>query len=157
MKIDYNLKLEQNQKLIITPELKLAITLLQYSSLELIEHIEKELLENPVLEIQENPEPEKEGEKESENAEGPEAEAADVATAAAADDLPWEEYFRDMDLENSYYAPVRSREEAEQHPTVENCAGLTGSMQEVHSSLLLPPTWPEILTKTVTYRENWRI
>jgi RNA polymerase sigma-54 factor len=130
MKIDYNLKLEQNQKLIITPELKLAITLLQYSSLELIEHIEQELLENPVLEIQDNPEPEKEGEKESENAEGAEAEAAEVSTATAADDLPWEEYFRDMDLDSSYYAPVRSREEAEQYPTVENCAGLTGSMQE---------------------------
>lgn len=128
MKIDYNLKLEQNQKLIITPELKLAITLLQYSALELIEHIEQELLENPVLEIQDNPEPEKEREKELENVEVVETDEA--ATAGSTDDLPWEEYFRDMDLDSSYYAPVRSREAAEQQPTVENCAGLTGSMQE---------------------------
>jgi len=128
MKIDYNLKLEQNQKLIITPELKLAITLLQYSALELIEHIEQELLENPVLEIQDNPEPEKEPEKESENVEAVEADEA--TTAGSANDLPWEEYFRDMDLDSSYYTPVRSREAAEQQPTVENCASLTGSMQE---------------------------
>ncbi|MFU8795635.1 MAG: RNA polymerase subunit sigma-54, partial [Dethiobacteria bacterium] len=40
MKLDYNLKLEQTQKLIITPELKLAITLLQYSALELQDHIQ---------------------------------------------------------------------------------------------------------------------
>ncbi len=128
MKIDYNLKLEQSQKLIITPELKLAITLLQYSSLELIEHIEQELLDNPVLEIQDNPEPEKEQDKESENEEA--AAAGEAAAAASADDLPWEEYFRDMDLDSSYYAPVRSREDAEHQPTVENCAGMTGSMQE---------------------------
>jgi len=128
MKIDYNLKLEQNQKLIITPELKLAITLLQYSSLELIEHIEQELLENPVLEIQENPEPEKEREKEAEELET--AEAGEAAAAGTADDLPWEEYFRDMDLDNSYYAPARSQVATEQHPTVENCAGLGGSMLE---------------------------
>ena len=112
MKIDYNLKLEQNQKLIITPELKLAITLLQYSALELIEHIEQELLENPVLEIQDDPEPEKEPEKESENVEAVEADEA--TTAGSANDLPWEEYFRDMDLDSSYYTPVRSREAAEQ-------------------------------------------
>jgi len=128
MKIDYNLKLEQNQKLIITPELKLAITLLQYSSLELIEHIEQELLENPVLEIQDNPEPEKEPEKESENVEAVESDEA--TTVGSADDLPWDEYFRDMDLDSSYYTPVRSREAAELQPTVENCAGLSGSMQE---------------------------
>ncbi len=128
MKIDYNLKLEQNQKLIITPELKLAITLLQYSSLELIEHIEQELLENPVLEVQENPEPDQEREKETEGMETPETEEA--ATAGTADDLPWEEYFREMDLDSTYYAPVRSRETAEHQPPVENCAGLTGSMQE---------------------------
>jgi len=128
MKIDYNLKLEQNQKLIITPELKLAITLLQYSSLELIEHIEQELLENPVLEIQDNPEPEKEPEKESESVET--VEADDAAAAGSTDDLPWDEYFRDMDLDSSYYTPVRSREAAELQPTVENCAGLSGSMQE---------------------------
>ncbi|MBM4236520.1 MAG: RNA polymerase factor sigma-54, partial [Firmicutes bacterium] len=45
-------------------------------------------------------------------------------------DLPWDEYFRDMDLDSSYYTPVRSREAAELQPTVENCAGLSGSMQE---------------------------
>ena len=51
MKLDYQLKIEQTQKLIITPELKLAITLLQYSTMELQDFIQEELLSNPVLEL----------------------------------------------------------------------------------------------------------
>ena len=53
MKLDYNLKLEQTQKLVITPELKLAIALLQSSALDLKEYLEEELLNNPVLEVAE--------------------------------------------------------------------------------------------------------
>ncbi len=128
MKLDYNLKLEQTQKLIITPELKLAITLLQYSSLELIDHIQLELLENPVLEIQENAEVDKDTEPEAigDNT----TESIEIPETNDRNDLPWEEYFRDMDLDSNYYSSVRSREVVEQQPTVENCAGLAGSMQE---------------------------
>lgn len=53
MRMGYGLNLEQAQKLILTPELKQAISILQLSSLELAAYVERELLENPVLELKE--------------------------------------------------------------------------------------------------------
>lgn len=53
MRLDYGLKLELNQKLVMTPQLRQAIAILQLSSLELAEMVEQELLENPVLEMEE--------------------------------------------------------------------------------------------------------
>lgn len=50
MELDFNINLEQKQDLILTPELKMAIEILQYSSLELSEFIDKEIQENPLLE-----------------------------------------------------------------------------------------------------------
>lgn len=47
MRLSYDLTLEQTQKLIMTPELRQAIELLQFNSLELKEYIAKELEENP--------------------------------------------------------------------------------------------------------------
>src|SRR5690554_7340458 len=52
MKLNYDLNLEQSQKLIMTPELRQAIELLQYTSLELNEYLNKELEENPLLEME---------------------------------------------------------------------------------------------------------
>ncbi len=52
MKLSYNLTLEQSQKLIMTPELRQAIQLLQYNSLELNEYLNKEMQENPLLELE---------------------------------------------------------------------------------------------------------
>ncbi|MDR7866462.1 MAG: RNA polymerase factor sigma-54 [Sporomusaceae bacterium] len=53
MRMDYSLKLELTQKLVMTPQLRQAIAILQLSSLELSEMVEQELLENPVLETEE--------------------------------------------------------------------------------------------------------
>jgi len=50
--LNFNLKLEQTQKLIMTPELRQAIQLLQYSSIELNEYLAAELEENPMLEME---------------------------------------------------------------------------------------------------------
>lgn len=50
MKLGYNLALEQVQKLIMTPELRQAIQLLQFNCQELNEYLKKEIEENPVLE-----------------------------------------------------------------------------------------------------------
>ena len=54
MKLSYNLNLEQSQKLIMTPELRQAIELLQFNSMELKEYITNELEENPMLEFKES-------------------------------------------------------------------------------------------------------
>lgn len=52
MKLGYNLNLQQTQKLVMTPELKQSIEILQYNAQELGEFINEELLTNPILEKQ---------------------------------------------------------------------------------------------------------
>ena len=49
MKLGQQLKLKQNQSLIMTPQLQQAIKLLQLSNIELTEFIENAQLENPFL------------------------------------------------------------------------------------------------------------
>ena len=51
MQMNFNLTLSQTQKLVMTPELRQAINILQLSTIELTQYIEKELLENPLLDI----------------------------------------------------------------------------------------------------------
>lgn len=51
MKLDMNINIEQKQNLVMTPQLQMAIKILQYSSLELKEYIEKNIEENPLLDI----------------------------------------------------------------------------------------------------------
>ncbi len=53
MRMEFDLKLQQTQKLIMTPELKQAIEILQLNSLELNALIEQELETNPLLEKEE--------------------------------------------------------------------------------------------------------
>lgn len=77
------LNLEQTQKLVMTPELRQAIVILQLSALELDQYIQQAMMENPVLEM---------------NEEIPEL--AEEATASADEDGPgfeldWQEYFDD--------------------------------------------------------------
>ncbi len=49
----YDLLIQQTQKLVMTPELRQAITILQLSSIDLTMYISQQLQENPVLELQE--------------------------------------------------------------------------------------------------------
>ena len=53
MKMNYGLSMQQTQKLIMTPELRQAIAVLQMPAIELGEYIEQELLNNPALELKE--------------------------------------------------------------------------------------------------------
>ena len=122
MKLDYNLKLKQTQKLIITPELKLAITLLQYSALELQDHIQSELLNNPALEVIENKEPDKD--------DSPEPEEVETVEQTPEDDFPWEDYFRDMDLETAAPAQTTTKSNLEYQSVIENCSSTSGTMLE---------------------------
>lgn len=54
MNMGFDLKLSQEQKLVMTMEMQQSIKLLQMSSYELLQHIDKELQENVVLEIDNN-------------------------------------------------------------------------------------------------------
>lgn len=49
MKMQFNLNMVQTQKLVMTPELRQAIEILQYNSVELTEFIQEQLISNPVL------------------------------------------------------------------------------------------------------------
>lgn len=52
MRLDFNLQLQQEQKLIMTQEMQLAVKMLQLTSFELKEYIEEQLVENPLLEAE---------------------------------------------------------------------------------------------------------
>ncbi len=51
MNLDFQLRLSQEQKLVMTLQMQQSIKLLQMSSYELLQHIDKELQENVVLEV----------------------------------------------------------------------------------------------------------
>ena len=53
MDLGYNLRLEQQQRLIMTPELRQAIKILQLSSVELTDYVNEIILENPLIEVNE--------------------------------------------------------------------------------------------------------
>ncbi|MBK5251589.1 MAG: RNA polymerase factor sigma-54 [Peptostreptococcaceae bacterium] len=86
MKMSYNLNLSQTQKLVMTPELKQAIEILQYNSVELNEFIRQELLSNPLLENPKNDETD--DEKKVEESEPTEKES---------NNIDWKEYFSDFE------------------------------------------------------------
>ena len=52
MNLNYGLRLEQSQKLIMTPELRQAIKILQLSSVELTQYVNQVITENPLIEIE---------------------------------------------------------------------------------------------------------
>jgi len=56
MNLSYDMRLEQTQKLVMTPELIQSIKLLQFNIQELAEYIEEQALTNPVLEVDTNSE-----------------------------------------------------------------------------------------------------
>lgn len=90
MRLGYGLNLEQTQKLIMTPELRQAITILQLSALELSTYVDEQLLENPLLEIkEEQPESQDDGTGSSLNSE---ASGAEPKT-----EMDWQEYFQDQE------------------------------------------------------------
>lgn len=97
MRLTHDIFLEQQQKLLMTPELRQAIAILQMSTLELGEHIQKEMEENPFLEERE---PEEVPEQEKREAEA-EAEANNALEQ-------WMEYHSDRDYG---YMPQEREEE----------------------------------------------
>ncbi|TEB04342.1 RNA polymerase sigma-54 factor [Pelotomaculum schinkii] len=88
MRMGYGLNVEQSQKLIMTPELRQAITVLQLSSLELSTYIEQQFEENPLLELREE-------EVDREQIAAAEDKQVEPADERKEYDLDWEEYFHD--------------------------------------------------------------
>ncbi len=86
MRLGLGLSQEQTQKLLMTPELRMAIKILQLSTTELVQYVEEQLVENPVLEAAEET-----GEAEQDT--GPEKETEDDEESFDPD---WEQYFEDI-------------------------------------------------------------
>ncbi len=89
MRMGYGLELQQTQKLIITPELRQAITILQLSSLELELYVQQQIQENPVLEV--NGEQQERTGDDGDSVDGLDDEQGETADL----DIDWEEYFQD--------------------------------------------------------------
>lgn len=94
MRLNYDLTLEQSQKLIMTPELRQAIQLLQYTSLELNSYLKTEMEENPLLEY-----------------EGPLEDTQSMESLGENKDIDWKEFLQSYD-DISYKQEVdRNRKE----------------------------------------------
>ena len=104
MNISYDLNLEQQHNLIITPELKLALKILQLPSTELDEMVEKELEENPVLEIIE-----------------------DVKEEKTEEEIDWKEY---MQFQGKSYDSEESTSYDEIENTYENTVSYSFTLQD---------------------------
>jgi RNA polymerase sigma-54 factor len=95
IRMEHGLSLEQTQKLILTPELRQAIAILQLSSQELLEYVEQEMEKNPILEISEE---QSEQQLEKENSE-------------EQFDIDWQEYFQDSSDLGYVHVNMKSKDE----------------------------------------------
>lgn len=66
MSLNFGLRLEQNQKLIMTPELRQAIKILQLSAMELNDYVNQMITDNPLVEVVEDEQAQKPDKKETE-------------------------------------------------------------------------------------------
>lgn len=111
MALELRQQLKLSQQLIMTPQLQMAIKLLQLSRLELMETIRQELEENPALEeIQESAADAAEPGEEAPKTETPVIESVTIKDQLS-EDIDWSNYI------DEYNAPGRIHFETEAHET----------------------------------------
>lgn len=91
MRLDFNLELQQTQKLLMTPQLQQAIKLLQLPALELSQYLSQQYLENPMLELDDR-----------------EEELPPTENEETEFDIDWEQYFQDR---GDVGEPIRERKQ----------------------------------------------
>jgi RNA polymerase sigma-54 factor len=114
MAFDTKLRMLQTQRMIMTPMLQQAISLLQLSRLELVQELRQQLEQNPVLEETLEEIAEAQLTQEAPETEGPEpeppaAETAEETRAERIEEFDWESYLQDA----SDYRPQLPREDLE--------------------------------------------
>lgn len=142
MRLGFGLSLEQTQKLIMTPELRQAITILQLSSVDLAEYIEKELLENPFLEKREEVEKEEQEKgalSDNEPVEDNKEEKFEI---------DWQEYFQNRS--DLGFTPQEVTQQSEQFG-YENYLSQVPSLQEVLLTQLSLTNIPKDQLPTAEY------
>lgn len=90
MRLGFGLTQEQTQKLVLTPELRMAIKILQFSSVELAQYVDQQLVENPVLEVEEEA-----IEQEQDSSERDNTERDNSETEVQTDNFDWDQYFQE--------------------------------------------------------------
>ena len=91
MRLGFNLNIEQTQKLVMTPELKQAIQILQFNSQELDQFIGDQILANPVIEFAYSQDSEANKKLEIDKSE------IDKKEKKQKDEVDWKEYFHEYD------------------------------------------------------------
>ncbi|HSB71374.1 MAG TPA: RNA polymerase factor sigma-54 [Candidatus Methylomirabilis sp.] len=111
MAFDTKLRMLQTQRMIMTPMLQQAISLLQLSRLELVQELRQQMEQNPLLEevLEGLEEPQLSQEQEAPEPERTEAEQAEDQRADRIEDFDWDSYLQDA----SDYRPQMPREETE--------------------------------------------
>jgi RNA polymerase sigma-54 factor len=111
MAFDTKLRMLQTQRMIMTPMLQQAISLLQLSRLELIQELRQHMEQNPVLEeeLEGVEEPQLSQDQEAPEPERPEPDQVEEARADRISDFDWDSYLQDA----SDYRPQVPREETE--------------------------------------------
>ena len=114
MRLGYDLKIEQSQKLVMTPELIQAIQILQFNTQELDSYVQEQLLANPVLEQAHGDAPENSGRDSSENStaerqEEPLMDKRESASSRKDDDFDWKEYIKDRQYDDISYKQWEDR------------------------------------------------
>lgn len=117
MKLSYNLNLQQTQKLVMTPELKQSIEILQYSAMELNEFINETLLTNPILE------------KNEQTAEQNAADAKKSDLEEKMDKIDWNQVSDDIQIKST----TRKYQEVGEHVNYDN---FVASEVTLHDHLL---------------------
>ncbi len=91
MRLGFNLNVEQIQKLVMTPELKQAIQILQFNCQELSQFIDDQLLTNPLLDL--GPSNENNSNKKAETVEAD----SNKEQKTEGDEIDWKEYLKEYD------------------------------------------------------------
>ncbi len=143
MAYETKLRMLQTQRMIMTPMLQQAISLLQLSRLELVQELRQQMEQNPVLEevLEETVEPQLSQEQESPEPERTEAEQAEETRADRIDDFDWDSYLQDA----SDYRPQIPREEIERFDAEVQLTKPHSLMDHLLFQLHLSTSDPELL------------
>lgn len=112
MKLGYDLTIEQQQKLVMTPELIQAIQILQFNTQELETYVEEQLLVNPVLEQSQPEQPEHAELHEQEHVQ-------EKKDSRKDDEFDWKEYVRDRQYDDISYGNMSSKDSEEKENNYE--------------------------------------
>lgn len=126
MKLGYDLKIEQSQKLVMTPELIQAIRILQFNTQELEAYVQEELMSNPVLE---QAFAESSGQDADDGSDGQDL-AANESGSQDEQEIDWQEFLRDRQYDDISYRSHEYRDPDKQENDYEQYTTSTEMLSE---------------------------